>query len=880
MHTPYLLTALALAFPLSLQAASDADSTIVVQNDSISQTLGEATVKATRLFFVTKKDTLVYDIQALNSTRGDMLEDIIGRLPGLDLRDGVLYFKGKRVNRLQVNGTDFAKGDTKTALSVLPAYIIKKVKAYEGQTEQHRITGIDDGEKEQVVDVILRKEYLGTWTGNTDLGYGTDERWRARAFANTFTDRMRISVYGGFTNTGQYQNVQGNGSWSDNGGAGASSGDTKYYRPGLSFMWKNKDDENATGFFKVEGSGGWDYRGHKDYNENRSENFLSDGTSQFSSSDTRMKDDEKIWNANLAFTWRPWKDMYINFNPRYVQQHQTNRSHARSGLWNENVEKAFDSPLDSLAAHRTDGWPTGQAVNLVLEESKSRNVNDFYGHWLYATQKLNSRNLRLSLRQSLNYSQNTYKKSALQSYSYFQSTAQSMDPLYNRFTDKDDSNYFNQTFLDLNIPVPFLETVSLTYGYEKKKEDCNQAGYRLERMGGIFADFDRYNAVLGLLPTEVDWRQACRDAEITLNSNTLMRRHWAEAKVQYNRNGLYVSVQNLLKFRHDELDYLKGDNDPVHPRRNATEYLLNSRLRYKSKKSGNYQVGFYHDDTPQDISNYITIPDRSNPLSISLGNPDLKKTQHNQFSAQFDHTFPKNRYIQFAMQTDWYRNFTVTSATYDKSTGVTTSQPVNMNGQWTLAQQAYFGTPLDSKQRAFLSGFLSYNFSHTPNLTLATEGQPWKRTNKTHGIYANLAVNVNWTKFNLNLSANGGYNRLRSTDASVDGLDKWDNSYKVYFKATLPWDMELKNDFTVWQHISARSLNSQPTFCIWNILLSKSILKERNMSLQLECSDLFNQRKQVWSGNSATSSYWGRSMVVGRFFMFHVVYNFSTKKKG
>lgn len=348
MHTPYLLTALALAFPLSLQAASDADSTIVVQNDSISQTLGEATVKATRLFFVTKKDTLVYDIQALNSTRGDMLEDIIGRLPGLDLRDGVLYFKGKRVNRLQVNGTDFAKGDTKTALSVLPAYIIKKVKAYEGQTEQHRITGIDDGEKEQVVDVILRKEYLGTWTGNADLGYGTDERWRARAFANTFTDRMRISVYGGFTNTGQYQSVQGNGSWSDNGGAGASSGDTKYYKPGLSFMWKNKDDENATGFFKVEGSGGWDYRGHKDYNENRSENFLSDGTSQFSSSDTRMKDDEKIWNANLAFTWRPWKDMYINFNPRYVQQHQTNRSHARSGLWNENVEKAFDSRLTRL----------------------------------------------------------------------------------------------------------------------------------------------------------------------------------------------------------------------------------------------------------------------------------------------------------------------------------------------------------------------------------------------------------------------------------------------------------------------------------------------------------------------------------------------------
>ena len=872
------LTALALMFPSAAQAA-EKDSTIVVSNDSVSHTLGEATVKTTRLLFVTKKDTLVYDIDALNTTKGDMLEDIINRLPGLELRDGTLYFKGKVVNRLQVNGTDFARGDTKTALSVLPAYIIKKVKAYEGQTDQHRITGIDDGQKEQVVDVILKKEYMGTWTGNADLGYGTDERWRTRMFANTFTSRMRISVYGGFTNIGQYQSANSNGNWNNNGGAGGSTGNTKYYQPGLSFMWKNRMAEDSTGFFKIEGNGGWDYRGHNDHRQSRTESFLGDGSSQFNANEGWSKDDEKIWRGDIYTTWRPWKDLYVNFNPSFAHQTRSNNSHDRSGLWNTNVSKRYDNPLDSLIAHRNDGWPGNDAVNLNLSESLSDGMYNSYSQWLYATQKLTEKNLRLSLRHFLTYNYAHNSQNSLNSYTYYQATAQTLDPLYNRYIKNKTKSYNTQTFLDFFIPLPLLETLRFTYGYEHIKNDNDQDGYRLEKIGGIFADYNLYREQMGLLPTETDWQQLTRDAEITLNSNTRLRRHWAEAQMQYNKHGIYVSLQNLLRFRHDELDYLKGDNDPQHPRRNATEYVLNAQLRYTTKKSNKYEVGFYHDCTPHDISNYVTIPDRSDPLNISLGNPDLKNQLYNSVYGSLDFTFPKNRFARLYMQANWYKNFVVTSATYDKTSGVTTSQPVNMSGRWSLGPQATFGTPIGSKQKINFYCTFNYNFNHTPGLAKATEGTPWRRTNDTHSLSGNLSLSARWTNFNLSLAANTSYSRLRSTDATVNGLDQWHNEYRLFMNATLPWDLQLKNDFSIWQHITAHSQNNTPTHYVWNLLLSKSFLREKNMSVQLECSDILNQRRQTYSSNSAESSSWYRMDVVQRFFMVHLVYNFSTKKK-
>ncbi len=243
--------------PMQLRA----QQTDSLSTDTIARQLGEATATTTRLVFTNKKDTVVYDMNALLATQGDMLNDVINKMPGLELRDGVLYFKGKKVDRLMVNGTDFMRDDTKTALEQLPAYMVKTVKAYESLTDQAKVTGIDDGQREQVVNVELRKNYLNAWAGNVDMGYATDDYYRVRGFANTFSALSRISPYTGLTNTGEYQSVDNSGGWEDN-GSGSSPGKTSYKRPGATFMFKNREEEEGKGFVKIDGHATWDYRKH------------------------------------------------------------------------------------------------------------------------------------------------------------------------------------------------------------------------------------------------------------------------------------------------------------------------------------------------------------------------------------------------------------------------------------------------------------------------------------------------------------------------------------------------------------------------------------------------------------------------------------------
>ena len=881
---PLLLLALTSATTLRAQT----DTTKTDADSASATTFGEATVRATRLMFVTKKDTVVYDLDALNTTRGDMLGDIIDRLPGLELRDGVLYFKGKRVNRLQVNGTDFARGDTQTALAVLPAYIVKHVKAYEGITDQHRVTGLDDGEREQVVDVILRREYLGTWTGNADLGYGTDDRWRERVFANTFTDRMRISVYGGFTNTGQYQYVGDNGSWSDSGGSGSSSGDTRFFRPGTSFMWKNRKKDSETGFLQIDGSLAWDFRGHRDYNENGSETVLDDGTSQFDVSDARSKNDEQQWQSRLSIISRPWKEMYFQFQPSYSHQKQEDRTHSRAATWNGiNVAARYAAPLDSIVRHRTGGgWPSTDdgtgAVNLVQGETHSDSQYDMYAHWLYATQRLTEKNLRLSLRQSTNYTKSRDTRNELTQYTWFTPDAASngMDPLYNRYRRNGSTSVFSQSFLDLNIPVPAFQTLRFTYGYEYSRDRRHNAGYRPDRLGGTYASFDDYLPILGQLPTESGWQLAAREAEITLNSTTRLSRHWAEIQLDYAKNGFYASVQNLLKWRHEELDYLKMDYEPLHPRRNSTEYLVNTKLRYQNDSIGTFELGYFFSREARGLSNYITIPDRSDPLHISLGNPDLPDSRRHSYTARYDRTFPHNRFFSFSLEGNTYITTLVTRSVYNKATGVTTSMPVTVSGHWSAQAVTSFTTPLDKQQRLSLSLYAGYQAEHSPDLIKTTADAPVRITSDWHMAQLLADISARWDKLFVRLAANAGYSRLRSTNASLNGYDQWRNNYQLSVTYKMPWDLELKSDLTVWQNYGVTLDNFRRNQFIWNAWLGKSLLRDRSLTVQFEASDILNQREMVYARRTETGSTWYKSQSVRRYFMLHLIYSFSTKKKG
>lgn len=858
--------------------AQTAADTVAARRDTSSYSIREATVTATRLVFVMKKDTVVYDIDALQASRGDMLGDIIAKMPGLELRDGVLYFKGRAVNRVLVNGTDFVRGDTQQALSNLPAYIIKSVKAYEGQTDIARITGIDDGEKEQVIDIILRREYLGTWTGNADVAGGTDYRWLMRGFGNTFTDRFRASVYGGFANTGQYQGVSDNGEWQQNGGTGSSSGDTRYMKPGFSLMWKNRAEEKGAGFFKVEAGGNWDFRRHDDRGRSESEYYLDDGTSLFEMDRSRSRNDEKIWSGRLYFTWKPTEKTHVEFGPNYSYRTFFNRSREEGGRWDQPVASRFPSPIDSLLQAGGEGWPDGGAVFLNRKAENSGNYMHRYSHWLYATHKLTDNNWRLSLRNSLSANYQSDRISSLTEYRYYRPEAAQQDPLYNRYKRQHGNNFNVMNFADLYIPLKFFQTLRFTYGYTGGHNSNNIDGYRLDRLGGLFADYDNYLTQMGTLPTETDWQLLARDADISLNSTTDEHKHWAEGYLQYNRHGLYTTLQLLTRFAHDEMYYCKDGYEPLTPSRNSREYVVHTQWRYTSDSIGTFDFRYYYEVTPQSLSYSIDIPDRSDPLSVRLGNPGLRDNKQHRLSLKYDRTLRGSRSLAGDASWSVRKNSVTMRSTYDKATGVTTLQPTTVSGTWTASAALHFNTPLDRGQRFTYNVSARYFFSHRPTFTTGTAGAALRRTDDAHNLAVSMGLNGRLNKFFGTVNVYSRYTLTRSEALRKSTYENFYGHVNLSVQYQLPAGIELKTNAKVRYLTGSNALSYDPWRTVWGASVTRSFLRDKSLALLLECSDLLNQRSGTYAYSDAAGRGSGWNYNVGRTLMLHVIYRFSTKK--
>ena len=56
-----------------------------------------------------------------------------------------------------VDGKEFLVGDVKTGLKNLPVDMVEKLETYDKKSDLARITGIDDGEEETVLDLTVKK---------------------------------------------------------------------------------------------------------------------------------------------------------------------------------------------------------------------------------------------------------------------------------------------------------------------------------------------------------------------------------------------------------------------------------------------------------------------------------------------------------------------------------------------------------------------------------------------------------------------------------------------------------------------------------------------------------------------------------------------------
>ena len=174
------------------------------------QFLSAATVSAVGNPIIIKQDTVEFNASSFRVGSNAMLRDLILRMPGMEItEDGKVKFNGEAINQLTVGGRTFFFSDQSTALNNLPASIVDKIRVIDRDSRRTRATGIQDGSREKVLDVSLKKEYEKGWFGNVALRGGStiggkdddnplrDNRgflWSGNALASAYNENDQLTV--------------------------------------------------------------------------------------------------------------------------------------------------------------------------------------------------------------------------------------------------------------------------------------------------------------------------------------------------------------------------------------------------------------------------------------------------------------------------------------------------------------------------------------------------------------------------------------------------------------------------------------------------------------------------------------------------------------
>ncbi len=154
-----------------------------------------------------KGDTLVYNADAYKNGSERKLEDIIEKLPGVEINEsGQIEVEGKVVNKLMVNGKDFFDGDTKIATKNIPSNAVDKIQVLRNYAEVGQLSSVRNNQDNVAINVKLKEGKESFWFGNITAGTGSapDETlYLAQPKLFYYSPKYSINFIGDLNNIGE-----------------------------------------------------------------------------------------------------------------------------------------------------------------------------------------------------------------------------------------------------------------------------------------------------------------------------------------------------------------------------------------------------------------------------------------------------------------------------------------------------------------------------------------------------------------------------------------------------------------------------------------------------------------------------------------------------
>lgn len=143
--------------------------------DTIGNQLDEVIITAKRKPFKIKKDTVSYNVNSYRDGSERKIEDIIEKLPGIevDKNTGAIKYKGKSIENVTLDGDNLFGNNYTLGTKNINVDMVEQIEAIENYSEKPLLKGIEKGDKVSL-NLKLKKGEIN-FSGNIDFGSGVSE---------------------------------------------------------------------------------------------------------------------------------------------------------------------------------------------------------------------------------------------------------------------------------------------------------------------------------------------------------------------------------------------------------------------------------------------------------------------------------------------------------------------------------------------------------------------------------------------------------------------------------------------------------------------------------------------------------------------------------
>lgn len=780
--------------------------------------LDETVVVGQAPMVVTEGDTTVFNASAYRTPEGSMLEDLVKQLPGGEIdADGKLLIHGKEVKKILVDGKEFFSDDPKAALKNLPVEMVEKLKAYERQSDLARLTGIDDGEEEMILDLSVKKNMKQGWMENFMGGVGSKDRYELANTLNRFRSNSQLTVIGNLNNTNNqgFSEMQKESS-SSTGNVRSRTGLTTSRSLGLNatYDWK-----------RVKLRSNVQYVGTDRLEDSRTtvDNYLrKDNSINKSTAHNRQQNHDLVANAFLE--WKMDSVTTLIFRPQYRFSS------------NDRESNGFQ-----------EGW--GNNVLLNEKESSGKNHNSRYNMtmMLQLSRKLSRMGRNVALKVDYGTNASSTDRKNLSTTRYFKNNTKKVQ---NQKIEDDVDGYNYRVQLVYVEPLPWRHFLQFRYSYQYKVNNSDRFVYDWDKKLEEFAP---------------DYDEDSSNRFENQYSNHLLNLSVRTSRKKYNYN-IGADFEPQKSVSHS----LLNDTPENQLEKSVMNISPTVNFRYKFSKRTRLQIVYRGKGRQPNIRDLQPIVDRTNPLNIRVGNPSLKPTYTNTFTLNFNSYSTKHRrnMVATALVENTMNNVT-NQVTYDSETGVRTTLPVNMNGNWRASGSFSLNTPFKNRNWVFRT-YSFVQFRNQNSFTTLNKEAPIKSS--VQHLTARERLRLMFRNRQMEITAlagllyNNSYNNVR--EKRTETYDYQIGTEMLFY---LPWSMELYTDLTYVLREGYDFKGYAKENFMWNCQLSKAFLKKKQLLIRFKIYDILRQDISLVRTITATAIRDTDYNALGSYFMVHAI---------